>query len=147
MLERGVSRIGLRLAPKTAAVCVDGGRWGCRGWRSRSSKPGCAEAHYSWQAAAERPARTAASKPAARHCHPAAAQPAQADRFRDFRRVYNEERPHAALGNAIPAIHHALWPGAAIYFIQTLAGEPTGVVERQDGAWAVHYGPIELDVI
>jgi putative transposase len=31
----------------------------------------------------------------------------QPGRFRDFQRVYNEERPHAAHGNAPPAAYYA----------------------------------------
>lgn len=41
---------------------------------------------------------------------PAASLRAQAARFRTFCRVYNEERPHAALGNATPAERHAPSP-------------------------------------
>ena len=34
----------------------------------------------------------------------------QLDRFRAFQRVYNEERPHQALGNATPAEHYQASP-------------------------------------
>jgi putative transposase len=98
-------------------------------------------------------------------------------RFRDFQRVYNEERPHAALGNDTPAEHyersprdwdgvlrtpeypsaHAVrrvrpngairWQDAEIYLTQALLGEPVGLIERADGTWLVCYGPIELGVI
>jgi putative transposase len=101
----------------------------------------------------------------------------QLGRFRDFQRVYNQERPHAALGNATPAEHYrpsprrwdgilrepeypaeaalrrvhrngALrWRGSEIYLSEALIGEPVGLVERQDGGWTVHYGPIELGII
>ena len=101
----------------------------------------------------------------------------QLGRFRDFRRVYNEERPHAALGNDTPDDHydssprywdgvlrepeytveHAVrrvrgsgeikWRGATVYLNQALAGEPVGLAERADGGWLVCYGPIELGVI
>ena len=101
----------------------------------------------------------------------------QLGRFRDFQRLYNEERPHAALGNATPAEHFARsprrwdgilrepeypvdaalrrvhrngairWRGTEIYLSEALIGEPVGLVERQDGGWSVHYGPIELGVI
>jgi putative transposase len=98
-------------------------------------------------------------------------------RFRDFQRLYNEERPHAALANATPADyyrrsprgwdgvlrepeypaaaavrrgHHngaIRWRGAEIYLSEALIGEPVGLTERQDGSWTVHYGPIELGII
>lgn len=101
----------------------------------------------------------------------------QLERFRTFQRVYNEERPHAALGNASPAEYYRLsprrwdgvlrepeysadavvrrvhcngairWRGAEIYLSEALIGEPVSLVERQDGDWMVHYGPIELGVI
>lgn len=101
----------------------------------------------------------------------------QLGRFRDFRRVYNEERPHAALGNTPPAAYYARsprhwdgvlrepeypvaanvrrvhrngairWRGAEIYLSEALIGESVGLSERQDGGWLVHYGLIELGVI
>jgi transposase InsO family protein len=101
----------------------------------------------------------------------------QLGRLRDFQRLYNEERPHAALGNTTPAEHYACsprrwdgilrepeypaaaalrrvhrngairWRGAEIYLSEALIGEPVGLIERQDGGWTVHYGPIELGVI
>jgi putative transposase len=101
----------------------------------------------------------------------------QLGRFRDFQRVYNEERPHAALGNATPAEHYrpsprrwdgilrapeypaeaALrrvhrngairWHGTEIYLSDALIGEPVGLGARPDGRWDVHYGPIELGII
>jgi putative transposase len=101
----------------------------------------------------------------------------QIDRFRRFQRLYNEERPHTALGNATPAEHYAAsprrwdgvlrepeypaehevrrvrhngtirWRGREIYINQALTGEPIGLSERADGSWLVRYGPIELGVI
>jgi transposase InsO family protein len=101
----------------------------------------------------------------------------QLGRLRDFQRLYNEERPHAALGNTTPAEHYACsprrwdgilrepeypaaaalrrvhrngairWRGAEIYLSEALIGEPVGLIERQDGGWTVLYGPIELGVI
>ena len=38
----------------------------------------------------------------------------QLDRFRAFQRVYNEERPHQALGNATPAEHYLTSLAAAL---------------------------------
>jgi transposase InsO family protein len=101
----------------------------------------------------------------------------QKARFRAFQRVYNAERPHAALGNATPAEHYAASPrrwdgilrepeypaehevrrvrpngairrrGVEIYITQALAGEPIGLVEQADGGWLVRYGPVELGLI
>src|SRR5438270_5906181 len=101
----------------------------------------------------------------------------QLQRFRSFQRLYNEERPHQALQNGTPAERFALsprrwdgvlrepeypadavvrrvhcngairWCGAEIYLSEALVGEPVSLVERQDGDWVVHYGPIELGVI
>ncbi len=101
----------------------------------------------------------------------------QLDRFRRFQQVYNEERPHAALGNATPAEHYApsprgwdgvlrepgyaagetvrrvrhngaiRWRNGELYISQALTGEPVGLAERPDGGWAVRYGPIALGTI
>jgi putative transposase len=101
----------------------------------------------------------------------------QLERLRSFQRIYNQERPHAALGNATPAEHYTLsprrwdgilrqpeypaeaalrrvhrngalrWRGTEIYLSEALVGEPVGLVEHQDGGWMVHYGPIALGVI
>ena len=84
---------------------------------------------------------------------------------------------HAALGNGTAAEHYALsprrwdgvlrepeypasqtvrrvrpngairWRGAEIYLTEALVGDPVGLVEHQDGGWAVRFGPIELGVI
>ena len=101
----------------------------------------------------------------------------QLDRFRHFQRIYNEERPHAALDNATPAEHYALsprrwdgvlrepeypadqalrrvrpngavrWRDSEVYLTQALAGETVGLVEREDGGCVVRYGPIDLGII
>lgn len=108
---------------------------------------------------------------------PASSLRQQLDRFRSFQRLYNEERPHAALGNDTPAEHYALSPrpwdgilrepqysaehevrrvrpngtirrrGVEIYVGQALAGEPVGERDRGDGSSLVSYGPIELGII
>jgi hypothetical protein len=94
-----------------------------------------------------------------------------------FQRVYNEERPHQALGNDTPAQHYARsprrfdgilrapdygpdqtvrrvrtngaikWSGHEIYINEALAGEPIGLAENADGSFTACYGPIELGVI
>jgi len=101
----------------------------------------------------------------------------QLDRFRAFQRLYNEERPHAALGNDTPAEHFAAsprrfdgvlrepeygrddavrrvrsngeikWRGNTIYISEALIGEPVGLIEDEGGDWTAFYGPIVLGVI
>jgi putative transposase len=91
--------------------------------------------------------------------------------------LYNEERPHQALGNDTPAEHYQAsprrfdgilrepdyggdytvrrvrtsgeikWQGNTIYISAALTGEPIGLIEDADGDWLVCYGPIELGVI
>jgi len=107
---------------------------------------------------------------------PAASLRAQAGRFRAFQATYNEERPHAALGDATPAERYAAsprpwdrvlrspepagdevrkvrrkgeikWCGHRIHINAALAGEPVGLVETGDGGWAVRYGSILLGFI
>jgi putative transposase len=101
----------------------------------------------------------------------------QLARLRRFQHLYNQERPHAALGNDTPAEHYAAsprrfdgvlrdpdygcdttvrrvrtngeikWQGHTIYISTALIGQPVGLVEDADGDWAVCYGPIALGVI
>ena len=107
---------------------------------------------------------------------PAATLRAQQRRFRKFRVEYNEERPHAALGNATPAERYApsprrwdgvlrspepavdtvrrvksngliRWHGVLVYISEALAGEPIGLDEGDDGLWTVCYGPILLGLL
>jgi transposase InsO family protein len=105
---------------------------------------------------------------------PAATLGAQQKRFRAFRTVYNEQRPHAALGNATPADRYApaprrwdgvlrspepaagaelrkvksngliRWRGRLVYVSEALGGEPVGLAEIEDGWWTLSYGPIPL---
>jgi transposase InsO family protein len=100
----------------------------------------------------------------------------QLKRLRDFQRLYNEQRPHQALGNATPADHYApsprrfdgilrepaygaeyevrrvrhngeiRWRNRTIYINEALAGEPVGLLENPTG-WTVSYGPIVLGTI
>jgi putative transposase len=100
----------------------------------------------------------------------------QLDRFRAFQRIYNEERPHQALGNATPAEHYQAsprrwdgvlrepdypvdhevrrvrsngeikWRGKLVYLNSALAGEPVGLAEDAAG-WTVSFGPVALGVI
>jgi transposase InsO family protein len=101
----------------------------------------------------------------------------QLKRLRDFQRLYNEERPHQALGNATPADHYSpsprrfdgilrepeyggdhevrrvrhngdiRWRNRTIYVNQALVGEPVGLVENDAAGWTVSYGPIALGTI
>lgn len=101
----------------------------------------------------------------------------QIARLRGFQRLYNDERPHQALGNDTPAAHYAVssrrfdgvlrepsygddqairrvrhngeirWQGHTIYITAALIGEPVGLAENNDGGWTVCYGPIVLGII
>jgi transposase InsO family protein len=108
---------------------------------------------------------------------PAASLAAQARRFRSFARVYNEERPHEALGMAVPASAYApsartwngrlaspeyeagievrrvrtngdiKWNGGRVWVSSVLVGEPIGLEEVADSLWRVSYGPLELGTL
>lgn len=101
----------------------------------------------------------------------------QLKRLRRFRRIYNEERPHQALGNQTPDQHYTAsarrfdgvlrephygvdhqvrrvrhngeirWQGSTIYISAALIGEPVGLIEGGDGNWAASYGPVLLGII
>jgi putative transposase len=108
---------------------------------------------------------------------PAATLKDQQKRFDRFRREFNEERPHEALGQKTPASFYAAssrsypcplrdpaydqatavrrvrsngeikWDGERVFVSQVLIGEPVGVEETESGEWRVHYGNIELGFI
>jgi putative transposase len=109
-----------------------------------------------------------------------AAQPAartwrgQQRRLREFRREYNEERPHDSLDGRTPGssytpsprpftkecagldypVHYTRrqvrrggdikWRGQPIFLTEVLTGETVGLDEIADGTWSVHFGPLEL---
>lgn len=105
---------------------------------------------------------------------PASTLRAQQQRFDRFRREYNEERPHEALGQHPPAavytpsprpypervrepeypddqlvrrVRHngeIKWHGRLIFVSQCLAGEPVGLEEFDDDRWLVRFGPVAL---
>lgn len=105
---------------------------------------------------------------------PASSLRQQLKRLRDFQRLYNEQRPHQALGNATPADRYVpslrrfdgilrepeygaehqvrrvrhngdiRWRNRTIYINQALVGEPVGIVENDATGWIVSYGPIIL---
>jgi transposase InsO family protein len=106
---------------------------------------------------------------------PANSMREQLRRLRAFQRLYNEERPHQALGNATPAERYQTssrrfdgilrspeynnqevrkvcgsgeikLDGKVVYINQALAGEPVGLSE-DDSGWSVSYGPIVLGTI
>jgi transposase InsO family protein len=100
----------------------------------------------------------------------------QLKRFKLFQRIYNEERPHAALNDDTPSEHYAVsprrwdgvlrepdygldhevrrvrhngeikWQGETVYISGALTGEPVGLIEDAEGS-RVFFGPIELGVI
>ena len=95
---------------------------------------------------------------------PAANRRAQQRRFDEFRRVFNEERPHEALGLDTPAKHYQpssriysgrlrepdyaadhdvrrvrsngeiKWRGSCIFLSEALIGEPVGIVETEESS-------------
>ena len=108
---------------------------------------------------------------------PAANLRAQQRRFDNFRRIYNEDRPHAALRQTPPVRHYAAsprrysgrlyepeyengvqvrrvrqrgeikWRGELIFVSEVLIGEPVGCEEIGNGIWSLRYGPIPLGTI
>ncbi len=99
---------------------------------------------------------------------------AQQVRFNHFRREYNDERPHEALGQETPASvyrpssrplplklapteypgHYEVrlvsrnsgirWKHHWVCVTHTLAGEYVGLEEIDDGIWEVYFGPLKL---
>jgi transposase InsO family protein len=108
---------------------------------------------------------------------PADSVPAQQQRFDDFRAIYNNERPHEALGQKTPAALYEpsprpypnriddpsyggdvavrrvrsngqiKWAGELIFVGEALIGEPVGIAETQSGDWLVRYADVELGYI
>jgi putative transposase len=108
---------------------------------------------------------------------PAATLAAQQRRFDHFRAEFNHERPHEALGQAVPAAvytpslrpyparledppypsHFALrrvrsngeikWQGELIFVAKPLAGEVIGLQEDDEGDAQVYFGPVQLGSI
>ncbi|HEV7764877.1 MAG TPA: integrase core domain-containing protein [Thermoanaerobaculia bacterium] len=105
---------------------------------------------------------------------PDATMQRQQKRFDEFRHVYNDERPHEALGQkrpvtiyrpsprpypeTLPLIEYAghlekrkvgnngmmRWKSGQIFTSKTLTGEWVGLEEINDGIWSVYYGPVLL---
>ena len=108
---------------------------------------------------------------------PAANLRQQQRRFDAFRRVFNEERPHEALGQTPPARHYhppprvysgrprepdypdgelvrrvrsngeIKWRGGFVFVSAVLAGEPIGLEPIDDGRWRVRFGPVTLGLM
>ena len=102
---------------------------------------------------------------------------AQTRRFREFLRVYNEERPHEALGLMVPARFYVpsqrrwsgrlrspeyasgttvrrvrtngeiKWRSGLVYISTALIGEPVGIEQTEEGLELVRYGPIVLGTL
>ena len=98
----------------------------------------------------------------------------QQARFDRFRRIFNQERPHEALGFRYPADLYRpsprpypcrlrepeygggctvrrvrsngeiKWKGELIFVSQVLEGEPVGIEQTESGDWRVRYGKVEL---
>ena len=108
---------------------------------------------------------------------PAADLRAQQRRFDRFRLLFNEERPHEALGQTPPAAHYdppprpyggrmrepeydaahlvrrvrrngeIKWRGRLVFIGEALIGEPVGLDETDDGCWAVRYAHVPLGTL
>ncbi len=105
---------------------------------------------------------------------PAAHLRAQQRRFDAFRKEFNEERPHEALGMETPAEryqpsprpypdrvpeveypgHYEVrrvrtdgrirWQGQFLFLSEVLVGESVGLEEIDDGIWSLSFGPLRL---
>jgi putative transposase len=103
--------------------------------------------------------------------------PRQQRRFNEFRRCFNQERPHEALGQKTPAsVYRAsekrytgkmqepeygadivtrrvqirgefYWKGEAVFLSETLRGETIGLGESSDGQWQICFGNLELGTL
>ncbi len=108
---------------------------------------------------------------------PAADHEEQQARFDRFRRYYNHQRPHEALGQTVPAAHYSRsprryrehwsdpwydadhqvvrvrsdgamkWRGQLVYLSEALAGELVGLAEIDCDRWLVRFADIELGTI
>ncbi len=108
---------------------------------------------------------------------PAGSRRAQQERFDQFRREYNEERPHQALGQKTPAHYYEAsarvyagrareveyasdwevrrvapggqmrWAGDYVFVAHALRGEPVGLEQIDDRHWRVWYSFYEIGVL
>jgi transposase InsO family protein len=102
---------------------------------------------------------------------------AQQRAFDQFRKEYNQERPHEALGGRTPAqlyqpslrtypnhppkIEYPIgfevrrvkpggdfkWNGHSVYLTQALAGEPIGMYQIDENTWRVYFGLLVLGIL
>ena len=105
---------------------------------------------------------------------PAPTGAAQQQRFRRFCAEYNDERPHEALRDQVPAscyqpsaralprhlpaieypghmevrrvspTGHVSWRGRALYLTEVLGGHPVAFEEVDDGIWLLHFATVRL---
>ena len=105
---------------------------------------------------------------------PAANLARQQQRFDAFRREFNQDRPHEALGQQTPSQryepsarpyprsmapveypgHYEVrkvrssgqikWQGELLFLSEVLIGEPVGLEEIDDGVWSLSFGPLLL---
>jgi transposase InsO family protein len=108
---------------------------------------------------------------------PAASRRAQQERFDRFRREYNEERPHQALGQQVPAEYYQVspraypgrlreveygadwevrrvspggqirWSGESVFVAHALRGEPVGLQPLDDRHWRIWFSFYEIGVL
>ncbi len=108
---------------------------------------------------------------------PAANLRQQQRRFDAFCRLFNQERPHEALGQTPPAMHYAAsprsytgrlrepdypdawqvrrvrhngeikWRGEQFFLSEALTGEPIALQPLDDDSWLLHFGPITLGAL
>ncbi len=105
---------------------------------------------------------------------PAGNRSSQQERFDQFRSVFNEQRPHEALGQQTPAEFYRpsarpypakmpepdypghfevrsvkrtgviKWQGKFLFVSEALSGERVGLEESADGVWTVYFGSVPL---
>ena len=108
---------------------------------------------------------------------PARTHIAQQARFEQFRHDYNQERPHEALANDVPAAHYKpsrrsypgaerepeyptdwdvrrvrgdgsiKWRGETPFISEALCTETIGIEELENGLHAVHFGPVRVGTL
>jgi putative transposase len=108
---------------------------------------------------------------------PAATLVEQQKRFDRFRKDFNCDRPHEALGQDVPADHYRQslrqmprhvpepwydadhqvrrvrqngdirWNGNMVFISESLAGEPVGIAETEHGNWLVRFSSVDLGFI
>ncbi len=101
----------------------------------------------------------------------------QQEAFTTFRREFNTERPHEALGMDTPALHYRpserhypdrlmvieyddefevrkvrsngeiKWQGQLVYVSETLIGEPVGLKETDNDQWALYFSTLHIGTL